>query len=124
MLIPNADLIQPLFPSCGGSIFLRNSLSNQIEKIASWGKNFNQQESFAFEDCWGLRRGRSHWVDQKRLKLCCNHLNSIDSFGGSLCIPLLALGKTLGLLYLVAEQEEFLSPNKQQLARLVKSLTP
>lgn len=114
-----ADLIQPLFPGCGGSVFLGNPFSKQIEKIASWGQDLNQQKSFAVEDCWGLRRGRSHWVDQNRFKLCCKHLGSIHSLAGSLCIPLLALGKTLGLLYLSAEQEEFLSPNKQQLARMV-----
>jgi diguanylate cyclase (GGDEF)-like protein len=114
-----ADLIQPLFPGCDGSLFLRNSVSTQIEKIVSWGKDFNQQQSFAVEDCWGLRRGRSHWIHGNRLKLCCNHIGSIHFFAGSLCIPLLALGKTLGLLYLSAEQEEFLRPDKQQLARMV-----
>jgi len=52
---------------------------------------------FKAEDCWALRRGKSHAVTPASANLPCPH-----SVGGrdhsSLCLPLAASGRTLGLL--------------------------
>lgn len=110
------DLIKPLFPGYAGAIFVLNRTTEQLEQVSSWGETSYSKSYFAVDECWGLRRGHLHQVDSLQRGLCCPHLTP---GAASLCIPLIAVGKTLGLFYLSTETNQAVAENQQHLARMV-----
>src|SRR5262249_31553986 len=65
----------------------------------TWGDAPPPEDAFSPHDCWGLRRARLHEVANPKGAMICQHLNP-PILPGSLCIPLMARGKTLRLLHL------------------------
>ncbi|AFY83472.1 diguanylate cyclase [Oscillatoria acuminata] len=108
-----------LFPSCSGGLAAINSFTNRVETVATWGKLPGSKPWFSPHECWALRRGRSHRVDNSPFSLFCDHLHSHLSPVESLCIPMMAQGEISGLLYLICSYKGRLSDAKQQLARTV-----
>ncbi len=114
-----AQLVQPLFPQASGGIFLIRAAKNMVEPVASWGLPIPEDfQSFTPTDCWGLRRGKSHWVDDTDNGLLCKHLHHALP-AESLCVPMMAQGEALGVLYLSSLLRGSLTPAKQQLATTV-----
>lgn len=112
-------LSQPLFPDCSGGIFIFTSQNDYLEMVTFWGNSLYSDYLFTSLDCWALRRGRSHWVGKGQQDLFCNHVNHQHLPLESLCLPLIAQGETLGLLYLCTSKEQALPPIRQQLAKTV-----
>jgi diguanylate cyclase (GGDEF)-like protein/PAS domain S-box-containing protein len=112
-------LAQPLFPDCYGGIFILSPQNNCLERFTFWGNPLCSDDVFTPLDCWALRRGRSHGVQQGQHALFCNHVNDQHLPLASLCIPLIAQGETLGLLFLCTLKEEVLPDIRQQLAKTV-----
>jgi len=86
------------FPQESGSVSITSASRNLVESRAAWGQ---VEESCVFkpEDCWALRRGRAHLVEDTSAGLLCQHLPS-DAPSAYLCIPLVAQGESLGVLHL------------------------
>ncbi|QUS60157.1 diguanylate cyclase [Synechocystis sp. PCC 7338] len=112
-------LAQPLFPDCHGGIFILSPQHNYLERVTFWGNPLYSDDVFTPLDCWALRRGRSHGVNQAQHALFCNHVNDQHLPLASLCIPLIAQGETLGLLFLSTFKEEVLPDIRRQLAKTV-----
>ncbi len=110
------NLVETLFPNCAGRIFITRASLNRLEMVSSWGRQLYSNTDFEPHRCWGLRRGRMHYVGQDRLSLRCHHVPANDATA-TLCVPMMAQGKTLGLLYLSTETSGGLPESKQQLAR-------
>ncbi|MHB9074214.1 MAG: diguanylate cyclase [Desulfobaccales bacterium] len=87
------------FPNDSGALYLLNNSRNLFEAVATWGRTPPPISVFAPDDCWSVRRGRLHKVDNPREALLCRHVAS-SCFGGYLCVPLVAQGETLGVLHL------------------------
>lgn len=112
-----AQLVQPLFPETSGGIFLIKPSKNIVEAVATWGSPpLPSQKLFKPDDCWALRRGRVHWVEEDGLQ--CEHAHHALP-AQSLCVPMMAQGKTLGLLHLNSQELGRLTEAKQQLATTV-----
>jgi len=92
-----------LFPGMGGGIFLINPSRDGVHLAATWGGELSPLGSSGFppEDCWALRRGQTHQVDDTASGLCCRHLPTPPP-AAYICIPLAAQGETLGILHLSA----------------------
>jgi diguanylate cyclase (GGDEF)-like protein len=76
-----------------------NASRNLLEAMAVWGE-FQQSEGvFSPEDCWALRRGQAQSWENAQSGLLCKHLGS-SPVPGSLCIPVVAHGESMGLLHL------------------------
>lgn len=114
-----ATLVQSLFPECSGGIFITANSRNRLEMVTSWGNPLYSETIFHPKDCWALRRGRVHWMGSDRHELICNHINHKDPPAESLCIPMIAQGETLGLLYLCTTAPHTIAESKQRLARTV-----
>ncbi len=114
-----AQLVQPLFAQTSGGIFLIRAAQNLVEPIASWGVPILVDlQSFTTTDCWALRRGKPHWVNDTDNGLLCKHLHhSLPA--ESLCVPMMAQGEALGVLYLSSLEKGSLTTAKQQLAATV-----
>ncbi|WP_341734916.1 diguanylate cyclase [Microcoleus sp. EPA2] len=112
-------LSQPLFPESCGAIFMMTNSRDLLEMVTSWGNSLYSETIFVPKDCWGLRRGRLHWIGGERHDLFCNHIDHQNPPVESLCMPMIAQGETIGLLYLCASKPHQMTENRQLLARRV-----
>jgi diguanylate cyclase (GGDEF)-like protein/PAS domain S-box-containing protein len=95
-----ARFAQKLIPACSGALFVHSASRANLEVVLRWGERQpNEPDFLAAEECWGLRRGRMHLVENSYTGLLCRHLPEPppDCY---LCAPMIALGETLGLLHL------------------------
>ena len=88
-----------LFPDDAGALYMLNNSRNLFETVASWGQDPLAVPVFAPDECWSVRRGRLHKVENPQETLCCPHVAEAVP-GGYLCVPLIAQGETLGVLHL------------------------
>ena len=88
-----------LFPSASGALCLVSASRNTVEAVTSWGRLQPTQQVFAPDDCWALRRGRVHLVENPNSPLQCGHLRKAG-WACYLCVPLVAQGEALGVLHL------------------------
>ncbi|MEQ9552425.1 MAG: diguanylate cyclase [Coleofasciculus sp. G3-WIS-01] len=114
-----ATLVAPLFPESSGGVFVINPSENWAEAMATWGTALASQTLFSPKACWALRRGRPHWVNQSQSGLRCPHIHSDISPLESFCVPMMAQGKALGILYISSQQPGQLTEAKQRLALTV-----
>jgi len=114
-----ATLVAPLFPGSSGGVFAINPSENWVEAMATWGTALASQTLFSPKSCWALRRGRPHLVTQPQSGLRCPHIHSDSSPLESFCVPMMAQGKALGILYISSPQGGQLTEAKQRLALTV-----
>ncbi len=111
-------LMQKLFPAHSGGLYMMSGSANSIEAVATWGDSLASQSFFAPNDCWALRCGREHLFENTSSGLACQHYaQSLPQ--ESFCVPMMAQGETLGLLYLNSSERGKLTDGKQQLATTV-----
>jgi diguanylate cyclase (GGDEF)-like protein len=116
-------LAEKLFPHGAGALFALGPSRHLLEANATWGGYpADASAIFAPEECWGLRRGQVHVVDDLRSGTVCSHLpRPLPS--GYICIPLMAQAETLGVIYLSGASAEAggqcLTDNGRHLAETV-----
>jgi len=86
-----------LFPDARGAIGVTDPSRSAVEVAATWGEATATEEVFPPDDCWALRRGRTHHVPGGGGVLGCRHARDAS---GYVCIPMVAEGETLGMLHL------------------------
>jgi GAF domain-containing protein len=106
---------QQLFPGRDGALYVITSSRNLVEAVAVWGDASSIERVFAPDECWALRRGRVHWVEDSSLGLLCKHLPH-PSPEGYLCVPMMAQSEALGVLYLSQPANLRLTEAKQRIA--------
>jgi diguanylate cyclase (GGDEF)-like protein/PAS domain S-box-containing protein len=106
---------QQIFPVQVGALFVISPSRNLVEAVAVWGDAALVERVFAADECWALRRGRVHWVEDTRVGLLCKHLNQPPP-EGYLCVPMMAQSEALGILYLAQPANARLTEAKQRLA--------
>jgi diguanylate cyclase (GGDEF)-like protein len=111
-------LMQKLFPDYSGAIYRISASGNMVETVTAWGEPLTSQPVFAPNDCWALRCGREHLFENTRSGLACQHYQQ-PLPEQSLCVPMMAQGETLGLLYLSSPEPGKLTEAKQHLATTV-----
>lgn len=94
-----ARYTQELFPADAGALYVLNASRNLVESVASWGKATVGEQTFNPEECWALRRGKPHLVEQPDSAMICNHLQRVPLVA-CLCVPMVAQGEALGILTL------------------------
>jgi diguanylate cyclase (GGDEF)-like protein len=87
-----------LFPEGSGGLFVFNDILTLLECVTSWGEIKSQRE-FLPDKCWALRLARVHMSNSLSRELYCQHLDHTESVN-YFCAPLVARGRTLGLLYI------------------------
>ncbi|HKV47133.1 MAG TPA: sensor domain-containing diguanylate cyclase [Candidatus Acidoferrales bacterium] len=93
------DRARVLFPGTSGCVCIIANSRDTVEVVARWGEPVIVADSFAPQDCWALRRGRAHVLGQDPAVVSCAHLGDARP-DEALCLPMMAQGETLGLLYL------------------------
>ncbi len=111
-----STFLKLMFPDVPGGIFLINASKNIVEAVVTWGSPpLTSHTSFLPTDCWALRRGRSHFAELLHGNLQCQHLEH-PLPAASLCVPMIAQGEALGMLYLSSLESATAIEAKQQLA--------
>ncbi|RPE81319.1 diguanylate cyclase [Vulcaniibacterium tengchongense] len=92
-----------LLPGAGGRCYVLRASQNQAETAARFGAEVVPSDDPLHPDsCWALRRGQPHHSGPGAGHVRCRHLapagEADDAW--SLCVPLMAQGTSLGLLYL------------------------
>ena len=90
-----------LFPGEAGVFFVMHDSREYLEATATWGEPEIGGPLFAPEECWALRRGRLHLVDDPRIGLQCDHVKAAGApLLPYLCVPMVVHSETVGLLHL------------------------
>ncbi|HWZ87593.1 MAG TPA: diguanylate cyclase, partial [Polyangiaceae bacterium] len=84
-------------PKGAGAMFLVSASRNLLVKSFDWGHT--NVDTLAPEDCFALRKGHAHYVDDTSVGGVCPHV-APDGPSSSACIPLMAHGETLGILHM------------------------
>jgi diguanylate cyclase (GGDEF)-like protein/PAS domain S-box-containing protein len=94
-------LIEKLFPNSEGALFMMSPSRSDLESAARWGDFPKDMDDnvFAPDACWALRRGRTYIVENVSGEPLCPHLKHPPSTA-YMCLPLIAKGDVLGLLHL------------------------
>lgn len=86
-----------LVTGSSGTLFVFRNSRDRLEPEASWGGD-SPPASIVPSYCWALRRGRAHIFGGQSIDVPCVHYEPDDE-RGSICVPLLAHGETLGMLH-------------------------
>ncbi len=117
-----ADLAQKLFPQTTGALYLMNPSRTAVSSVASWGDLPAADQTFAPNDCWALRHGRTHPLSEDQGGLQCLHLSE-PLPAVSYCLPVQSQGEIHGILHIRSQQKGNLESAKFQLAYTVVEQT-
>jgi len=82
-------------PKGAGAMFLTSPSRNLLVKSFEWGSE--GVETLAPQDCFALRKGHAHYIDDTIADAVCTHSHALPP-RSSACIPLIAHGETIGIL--------------------------
>jgi len=97
-----AQFCAHLFPTYAGVLYIFSASRNLVKSVATWNDPHVSDVAFEPDDCWALRRGQPYIIDPGQFATPCRHLK--DMQGGHACLPLMAQGTGLGILYLQERQ--------------------
>jgi diguanylate cyclase (GGDEF)-like protein len=82
-----------------GVLYLFDEACQSMRPIGRWNEPAVGAAEIAPSDCWGLRRGQPHRIEDVAIDVVCDHVRgaAVTSYS---CLPLAAQGETLGLLYI------------------------
>lgn len=90
-----------IFPDLAGHIFVYDHARGRLGTIGTWQEPALSLADFAPSFCWGLRRGHPHRSNMRGEDICCQHIGDIEG-QDCLCVPLMAQGGIVGMLYFEA----------------------
>jgi diguanylate cyclase (GGDEF)-like protein len=81
-----------------GALYVHDDGRSHLVRLVGWGGVDDLPAGFTPSECWALRRGQSHHVEQRGADVCCHHVGeTVETYH---CQPVLAGGEVIGLLYL------------------------
>ncbi len=112
-----SHFVSTLLPTSMGALSMINNSRQMIELRSSWGSVSSIAESFPLDGCCGMRSGHARWRNPESSVLHCEH------FAGPpperyVCLPLVAHGDTLGVLYIECASAEVVEAVERQLTPL------
>ncbi|HTY62375.1 MAG TPA: diguanylate cyclase [Acidobacteriota bacterium] len=106
---------QQIFPARVGVLYVIAPSRNSVESVAVWGDPALAERVFSPQECWALRRGRMHWVENAHSGLICKHVHQPPK-DGYLCIPMMAQSEAIGVLHLMQPDNVKMTETKQRMA--------
>jgi diguanylate cyclase (GGDEF)-like protein len=90
--------LSQLLPGTSGGICLINDSRQLVEVDATWNGATTLLDGFLPDACCGLRSGRIRWRKTGQSEVHCEHFSGQPP-ENYLCLPLVAHGETLGMVY-------------------------
>src|SRR6185437_11010963 len=91
------EVLPQLLPTVSGALYVMRPSQGALELQFNWGEGA-KTALFVPDDCWALRRSRTHLVERTRSAIMCRHIEPTQET--SLCAPLVGHGEMLGVLHL------------------------
>jgi diguanylate cyclase (GGDEF)-like protein len=91
--------VPQIFPGVPGALYAMSNSQNLLYRIAEWNDPAGSTADFTPTECWGLRRGQTHVIRDVSADIVCDHIRG-EQPPAYRCVPLVAQGETVGLLYL------------------------
>jgi diguanylate cyclase (GGDEF)-like protein/PAS domain S-box-containing protein len=91
-----------LMPMSSGALYIYSNSRDILELAVSWGET-PPPNYIEPDDCWALRRGRAYHYGTEEIEFPCGHYH--DDVDSSFCLPLLAHGETIGMLWCHASEK-------------------
>ena len=112
-------LMEKLFPNSEGALFMMSPSRSDLESVARWGDFPEDVDDnvFAPDACWALRRGRTYIVENVSVGPLCPHLKHPPSTA-YMCLPLVAKSDVLGLLHLRSRQSTQIQTKQNMISDL------
>jgi diguanylate cyclase (GGDEF)-like protein len=112
-----------ILPGMPGALFTAAESGRLLTQAASWGGQVTSASCFNTADCWALRRGKMHLVSRAGEDMSCPHVLSCahvppDGAVAHCCLPLVAQGTAVGLLYL----EGLADPDERDIGMLGETI--
>ncbi len=107
------EVLPQLLPSVSGGLYVMRPSKGALELQFSWGEGA-MTKIFAPDECWALRRSRTHLVERTQSAIMCRHIEHTQE--GCLCAPLVGHGEVLGVLHLASTEKHRVSPDVLRLA--------
>lgn len=92
-----------LMPRTNGALYIYSNSRDILDLRACWGGD-KPDEQIEADECWALRRGRSYHYGNEEIEFKCEHFG--PDVASSFCLPLLAHGETIGMLWCYTKQDE------------------
>ena len=108
-----------LFAGQTGCLAVLRGRNQYLEIVARWGDGPLGEPVFSVEDCWALRRGQLHEVNDAQAGLLCRHFAPRPQTR-YLCMPLTVQGETLGVFCLIGAPA---NTSKHQVSELQLAVT-
>lgn len=88
-------------PGLSGRLYVLDDRRTVMVQACDWGDPLLSETEFRPSACWALRRGQPHRPAGDVIDIGCDHLGGDGTdMLATLCIPMIAQGKSIGLLYL------------------------
>ncbi len=113
--------VPQLIPDLAGTLYVTRDGRKLFAPAAQWGRSLSSPQPFEAEDCWALRRGRPHVVAEPGSDIACRHIEQ-GGRGSYCCLPLVAHGETLGLIYLDAARTALEGRASEDLLALAETM--
>jgi len=95
-----------IFPETSGAICIINNSRNALESMSTWGESSSHiSEVFPPDACCGLRMGQFRFRKPGGSEVHCSHFVGKPPVRYA-CVPLMAQGETLGMVFLQCPTEE------------------
>ncbi|MBV6895239.1 diguanylate cyclase [Xanthomonas euvesicatoria] len=104
-LMVSSRTLAGLLPGVAGSVYLLRASQDRAEAISHWGEPLvRSAPHLSPEQCWALRRGQPHIVQDLGRDALCAHIEepAHDASVTTACLPMSAQGTQLGFLFLSA----------------------
>jgi diguanylate cyclase (GGDEF)-like protein len=107
------EVLPQLLHTVSGALYVMRPTEGALELQFNWGEG-PKAAVFVPDDCWALRRSRTHLVERSRSAIMCRHIEPTQA--ACLCAPLVGHGEVLGVLHLASADRQSLSADVQRLA--------
>ena len=111
-----AHFVETVFSSESGALYMFSISQNLLEKVASWGKFIPGEHVFPPGECRAFQHAQTYTADAVDPRHACCREGILQSSGH--CVPIIAEGKTLGILHLQGQEKGF-SDVKKRLAAAI-----
>lgn len=91
-----------LMPASSGALYIYSNSRDVLDLAIAWGDT-PPPSYIEPDDCWALRRGRAYHFGTEDIEFPCGHYH--DDVSSAFCLPLLAHGETIGMLWCHADEE-------------------
>ena len=105
-----------LLPGSNGCLCIINNSRHLVEVVSTWGET-GVEDFSPPEVCCGLRSGQLRWRQPGVSEIHCTHFVA-EAPDRYLCLPVVAHGNTLGMLYVQCEGDEGVLAVKERMAGL------